>query len=227
MIGNAIKRYDLPREKLVILSKCFATVAEEPRLVTRTYGESIGRSKDYVNIGGLSRRAIIHSVDQSLQRLGIDYLDLLQIHRFDPDTEIEETMEALHDVVKSGKVRYIGASSMWTYQLAMMQACAEKNGWTKFVSMQNHYSLLYREEEREMNKYCKLTGVALIPWAPLARGHLARPASEFGNTVRSAGEKQRVVFPTGHTDTDQKIIARVEELAKKKGWKMSQVALAW
>ncbi|KAI9691768.1 MAG: hypothetical protein M1822_007840 [Bathelium mastoideum] len=227
VIGNAIRKHNLPREKLVILSKCYAYVGEEKGIRTVMYRDTIGKSKDYVNLGGLSRRAIIHNVDQSLKRLGTDYLDLLQIHRFDPHTEIEETMEALHDLVKSGKVRYIGASSMWAYQLAMMQACAEKNGWTKFVSMQNHHSLLYREEEREMNKYCKLTGVALIPWAPLARGHLARPASEFGNTVRSAGEKKHVMFPTGHTDVDQQIISRVEELAKKRGWKMSQVALAW
>ena len=227
VVGSAIRKYNLPREKVVILSKCYGYVAEQAGLRTVMYGQKIKESKDYVNLGGLSRRAIMHNVDQSLKRLGTDYLDLLQIHRFDHNTEIEETMEALHDVVRSGKVRYIGASSMWTYQFAMMQACAEKNGWTKFVSMQNHHSLLYREEEREMNRYCKLTGVALIPWAPLARGHLARPASEFGNTVRSAGEKENVMFPTGHTDIDRQIIARVEELAKKKGWKMSQVALAW
>ena len=202
-------------------------MGEEAGTQVLAHRSTVGTSKDYVNLGGLSRRSIMHNVDQSLKRLGTDYLDLLQIHRFDPGTEIEETMEALNDLVRSGKVRYIGASSMWTYQFAMMQACAEKNGWTKFVSMQNHHSLLYREEEREMNKYCKLTGVALIPWAPLARGHLARPPSEFGNTTRSAGEKQRVMFPTGHTDLDQQIIARVDELAKKKGWKMSQVALAW
>ncbi|KAI9694305.1 MAG: hypothetical protein M1820_009029 [Bogoriella megaspora] len=227
VIGAAIKKYNLPREKLVILSKCFAFVGETPGTVTRQYGDKLPKSKDYVNLGGLSRGAIFHHVDQSLKRLGTDYLDLLQIHRFDPDTEIEETMEALHDIVKSGKVRYIGASSMWTYQFAMMQACADKHGWTKFVSMQNHYSLLYREEEREMNAYCNFTGVGLIPWAPLARGHLARPPSEFGSTSRSAMEQKRVVFPTGHTDIDQQVIARVEELATKKGWKMSQVALAW
>ncbi|KAL9087661.1 MAG: hypothetical protein Q9165_006585 [Trypethelium subeluteriae] len=227
VIGSAIKKYNLPRQKLVILSKCYGTVAEEPGTRTIVYRDTLRKSKDYVNLGGLSRRSIIHNVDQSLKRLGTDYLDLLQIHRFDPHTEIEETMEALHDLVKSGKVRYIGASSMWAYQLAMMQTVAEKNGWTKFVSMQNHYSLLYREEEREMNRYCDLTGVALIPWAPLARGHLARPASAFGSTARSAQEQQNVMFPTGHTDIDQQIIARVEELAKKKGWKMSQVALAW
>jgi aryl-alcohol dehydrogenase-like predicted oxidoreductase len=147
-------------------------------------------------------------------------MDLLQIHRFDPNTPIEETMEALHDLVKMGKVRYIGASSMWAYQFAMMQACAEKHGWTKFVSMQNQHSLLYREEEREMNKYCQETGVGLIPWSPLYRGHLARPLSATGSTARSKGEQEL-------TDTDKTIVGRVEELANKKGWKMSHVAMAW
>ena len=112
---------------------------------------------------GLSRQAIFNAVDASLARLETSYIDLLQIHRFDKSVPTEETMEALHDVVKSGKVRYIGASSMWAYQFAMMQFCAEKHGWTKFVSMQNHYNLLYREEEREMNKFCNQTGVGLIP----------------------------------------------------------------
>lgn len=112
---------------------------------------------------GLSRQAIFNSVDASLRRLGVEYIDLLQIHRFDPNTPIEETMEALHDLVRSGKVRYIGASSMRTYQFAMMQFCAETRGWTKFISMQNQYSLTYREEEREMNRFCKETGVGLIP----------------------------------------------------------------
>lgn len=156
-------------------------------------------------------------------------------------------METLHDLVRSGKVRYIGASSMWTYQLAMMQAVAEKHGWTKFVSMQvrslqsltrktaslthrrikNHYNLLYREEEREMNKYCHLTGVGLIPWAPLCRGLLARPFKDHGSTIRSEGDKKSGMFSTGKTDNDEEIVRRVQELAEKKGWKMSHVALAW
>jgi len=124
----------------------------------------VANAKDYVNQGGLSRGAIFNAVDASLKRLKTDYIDLLQIHRCDKDTPMEETMKALHDIVQSGKVRYIGASSMWAWQFAMYQAAAEKNGWTKFVSMQNHYSLLYREEEREMNKLCNFTGVGLIPW---------------------------------------------------------------
>jgi aryl-alcohol dehydrogenase-like predicted oxidoreductase len=148
-------------------------------------------------------------------------------------------MEALHDLVKSGKVRYIGASSMWATQFAQLQFTAEKNGWTKFISMQNHYNLLYREEEREMNRFCDATGVGLIPvsrpsiishypktdkeqWAPLCRGHLARPIEAFGTTTRSKPELEK-----GLTETDTKTIQRVQELAEKKGWKMSQVALAW
>jgi aryl-alcohol dehydrogenase-like predicted oxidoreductase len=180
------------------------------------------KTKDYVNHGGLSRQSIFQAVDASLKRLDTDYMDLLQIHRFDNDVPIEETMEALHDLVRMGKVRYIGASSMWTYQFAMMQSCASAHGWTKFVSMQNHYNLLYREEEREMNKYCDVTGVGLIPWAPLCRGILARPPSSE-KTERSAKDR----FQTGNSDVDQQIVKRVQEIAVKRGWKMSHVALAW
>ena len=160
-------------------------------------------------------------------------------------------MQALHDLVRSGRVRYIGASSMWAHQFALMQFTAEKNGWTKFISMQNQYNLLYREEEREMIKFCDLTGVGLIPvrasfrclhhlglianadqWAPLARGHLARPAASFGSTTRSAGEKggtmnPAIQYPPPITEADTKIIQRVEEIAKKKKWPMAHVALAW
>ena len=137
-------------------------------------------------------------------------------------------MKALHDVVESGKVRYIGASSMWTYQFAKLQDAAEKHGWTKFVSMQNHYSLCYREEEREMNPYCHETGVGLIPWAPLYRGYLARPpkGAQGGPTARQEAMKGHPMF-ADITKEDGDIIERVEELANKKGWKMSQVALAW
>ncbi|MCJ1259234.1 hypothetical protein MMC24_007070 [Lignoscripta atroalba] len=225
IIGKAIKKYKLPRHKLVILSKCFGTVGEEPGIRGVAYQKQLGESRDYVNQFGLSRQAIFAAVDASLARLDTPYLDLLQIHRFDSTVPIEETMEALHDLVKSGKVRYIGASSMWAYQFALMQFTAEKHGWTKFVSMQNHYNLLYREEEKEMNAFCNATGVGLIPWAPLCRGHLARAPSEFGNTTRSAGEKKDV--PDGITQIDLKIIERVQEIAKKHDWKMSHVALAW
>ena len=159
-------------------------------------------------------------MDASLKRLDTPYIDLLQIHRFDRTVPVEETMKALHDLVESGKVRYIGASSMWTYQFATLQFTAEKHGWTKFVSMQNYFNLLYREEGREMNRYCKETGVGLIPWSPLAQGQLARPLVVTGSTTRSTGKPE---LP----EADVAIVGRVEELAQKKGWKMSHVALVW
>ncbi|EFQ86936.1 hypothetical protein P3342_010505 [Pyrenophora teres f. teres] len=227
IVGKAIKKYNLPRDKLVILTKCFGYVGEDPSIRTIQFNKELPQLKDYVNQGGLSRQAIFNAVNASLKRLDMDYIDLLQIHRFDPNTPLEETMEALHDLVKSGKVRYIGASSMWAVQFAQLQFTAEKHGWTKFISMQNHYNLLYREEEREMNRFCNDTGVGLIPWAPLCRGHLARPASAFGSTTRSEGEKQAANQSTGNTERDKKIIGRVEEIAKKHDWKMSHVALAW
>jgi len=225
IIGKAIKKYNIPRDKLVILSKCNGAVAEQPGIRTVLHRDKILKSKDYVNKYGLSRQAIFSAVDASLARLDTPYIDLLQIHRFDINVPVEETMEALHDLVKSGKVRYIGASSMWATQFAMMQFCAETHGWTKFISMQNHYNLLYREEEREMNRFCDATGVGLIPWAPLCRGHLARPPTEYGTTTRSEGEAKGGAGGLGEPDTT--IIKRVQELADKKGWKMSHVALAW
>ncbi|KAF1846550.1 aldo-keto reductase-like protein [Cucurbitaria berberidis CBS 394.84] len=227
IIGKAIKKYSLPRHKLVILTKCFGYVGEDPGLRTINYGNELPKLSDYTNQGGLSRQAIFNAVNASLKRLDLEYIDLLQIHRFDANTPIEETMEALHDLVKTGKVRYIGASSMWAVQFAQMQFVAEKHGWTKFVSMQNQYNLLYREEEREMNRFCNDTGVGLIPWAPLCRGNLARPASAFGSTTRSEGEQKVSNGLPGRADNDKKIIERVEELAKKRDWKMSHVALAW
>ena len=224
IIGKAIKKYNIPRNKLVILTKCFGHVGEQPSVRAIVHGQKINQSKDYVNRGGLSRAAIFEQVNASLKRLDLDYIDLLQIHRFDAYTPIHETMEALNDLVRSGKARYIGASSMWTYQFAMMQFCAEQNRWTKFVSMQNHYNLLYREEEREMNRYCNATGVGLIPWAPLCRGILARPPTdEKADTKRAEADRSQ----TGYSDVDKKIVKRVKEIADKKGWKMSHVALAW
>ncbi|KAK3672550.1 hypothetical protein LTR78_007601 [Recurvomyces mirabilis] len=225
IIGKAIKKFDLPRNKLVILSKCYGYVGEDPSIRGIAYGQAIGASKDYANRGGLSRIAIFEAVEASLRRLDTPYLDLLQIHRYDPYTPYEETMEALHDLVRSGKVHYIGASSMFAYQFAQYQFAAEKNHWTKFISMQNHYNLLYREEEREMNKFCDETGVGLIPWAPLARGHLARAPEQFGSTVRSEGESKNPAFK--QQESDKEIIKRVQEIAEKRGWKMSHVALAW
>ncbi|KAL8690816.1 MAG: hypothetical protein Q9218_003827 [Villophora microphyllina] len=218
IIGKAIKNYNIPRHKLVILTKCCGTVRENNEPETLAL-KDIDQTVDYVNQRGLSRQGIFSAVEASLQRLDTPYIDLLQIHRFDKTVPVEETMEALHDLVKSGKVRYIGASSMWTYQFATMQFAAERRGWTKFISMQNYYNLLYREEEREMNRFCNETGVGLIPWSPLAQGSLARTVSAHGSTARSEGKS--------HSDVDAQIIGRVEELAKKRDWKMSQVALAW
>ncbi|KAJ5912047.1 aldo-keto reductase [Penicillium subrubescens] len=222
IIGKAIKHYNIPRNKLVILTKCWAPVSEHENVYVVPFADEMRQDKEYVNQFGLSRQAIFNSVNASLQRLGTDYIDLFQIHRFDHNTPIEETMEALHDLVRSGKIRYIGASSMRTYQFAMMQFCAEKHGWTKFVSMQNQYSLIYREEEREMNRFCNETGVGLIPWSPLDAGRLARPLQQVGATYRLGN-----TLPSDVLNADAEIINRVEELAKKKNWTMSQVALAW
>jgi len=210
------------------MSKCTMAVGEEPEMRHVLYRDAVAKSKDYQNQYGLSRGAIFNQVEASLARLDTPYLDLLQIHRFDASTPIEETMRALHDLVQSGKVRYIGASSMWATQFARMQFCAERHGWTKFVSMQNHYNLLYREEEREMNRFCNDTGVGLIPWAPLCRGHLARPPQDFGSTKRSQGEKNSQPGSHGTVEPDLTIIKRVMEITDKHdGWKMSHVALAW
>ena len=219
IIGKAIKKYNIPRHKLVVCTKLCGTVREgnSPEVMAL---KDVDKTVDYVNQRGLSRQGIFAAVNASLARLDTPYVDLLQIHRFDKTVPIEETMKALHDLVESGKVHYIGASSMWAYQFAMMQFVAEKNGWTKFVSMQNAYNLLYREEEREMNRFCLETGVGLIPWGPLSQGQLARPHSVNGSTTRSSGK------PT-LPEADVSIISRVEELAEKKGWKMAYVALAW
>lgn len=219
IIAKAMKKYQLPRHKMVIATKCCGTTRENNEPETLAL-KDVDKTVDYVNQRGLSRQGIFAAVNASLARLETDYIDLLQIHRFDKTVSIEETMKALHDLVESGKVHYIGASSMWAYQFAQMQFCAEKNGWTKFVSMQNAYNLLYREEEREMNKFCLETGVGLIPWGPLARGALARPQHATGSTTRSEDQPSM-------PEADMKIVGHVEELANKKGWKMSQVALAW
>src|SRR6201996_9279866 len=177
------------------------------------------------NDKGLSRKHIMSAIDASLQRLGTDYVDLYQIHRWDYNTPIEETMEALHDVVKAGKARYIGASSMFAWQLAQAQHAAERNGWTKFVSMQPHYNLLYREEEREMLPFCEDQKLAVIPWSPLARGLLT------GKRTRERTETERAktdAFGKSlYNDNDFEIIKRVDELATRKGLPAAQVALAW
>lgn len=177
------------------------------------------------NGGGLSRKVIMHEIDASLKRLGTDYVDLYQIHRFDPKTPIEETLEALHDVVRAGKARYIGASSMYAWQFAKMLFTAEKHGWTRFVSMQNHLNLMHREEEKEMLPLCIDQGIGLIPWSPSARGKLARPWGEVTN--RTQGDEYGKTLYEAGSDANPAINAAVETVAKARGIKMVQVALAW
>ncbi|KAI0180104.1 aldo/keto reductase [Hypoxylon sp. FL1284] len=227
IVGKALKKYKIPRDKVVIMTKIFWGVGETPDVRHFMHRDAVAGSKDYVNQYGLSRTAIFNAVEASLRRLGTDYVDVLQIHRFDYDAPVEETMRALHDLVQAGKVRYLGASSMWAVNFARMQFAAERRGWTPFVSMQNHYNLLYREEEREMNRFCRDTGVGLLPWAPLCRGHLARPPAEFGSTERSRLEKDASPGSHGTVEPDLSIIARVQEIAARRGWPMSHVALAW
>ncbi|MFD5254259.1 aldo/keto reductase [Streptomyces bobili] len=181
-----------------------------------------GRMRPGPNGGGLSRKAILTEIDHSLSRLGTDYVDLYQIHRFDPHTPVEETMEALHDLVKAGKVRYLGASSMYAWQFSKMQYTAQRHGWTKFVSMQNHYNLLYREEEREMLPLCADQGVGVLPWSPLARGRLTR---DWGTaTDRSARDE----FGGGlYPDSDRAVVEAVTRIAEARGVPRAQVALSW
>ena len=181
-----------------------------------------GRMRKAPNGAGLSRKAIFAEIDHSLRRLGTDYVDLYQIHRWDNGTPIEETMEALHDVVKAGKARYIGASSMWAWQFAKAQHVAERNGWTRFVTMQNHYNLIYREEEREMLPLCLDQGVGVIPWSPLARGKLTRPWDE--TTDRSETDE---FGKTLYQDSDRVVVQRVADVAAERGVSPAQVAMAW
>jgi len=165
-------------------------------------------------------------IDHSLERLGTDYVDLYQIHRADPHTPVEETMEALHDLVKAGKVRYIGASSMYAWQFAKHQHTAERHGWTKFVSMQNHYNLLYREEEREMIGLCLSEGIGVLPWSPLARGRLTR-AWQSENTKRSDTDRFGNSMYSRTEEDDRKIVDRLGEIAEKRGVPRARIALAW
>src|SRR5688572_30581319 len=203
IVGRALRKY-ARRDDIVLATKVFFEMHGGP-----------GGS-------GLSRKAIMEQIDPSLSRLGVEYVDLYQIHRFDPDTPVEETMEALHDVVKSGKARYIGASSMWAWQFATMQHAADLGGWTRFVSMQNQYSLLQREEEREMFGLLAHQGVGSIPWSPLAKGRLARPWGE--QTQRSENDAlQRRYDDEGNPP----IVAAVQQVAEARGVPMAQVALAW
>ena len=201
--GAALKDY-ANRDEVVVATKVFSTMRKG------------------ANGGGLSRKVIMTEIDNSLRRLGMDYVDLYQIHRFDPSTPLEETLEALHDVVKAGKARYIGASSMYAWQFAKALFLAREYGWTPFVSMQNHYNLLNREEEREMLPLCADQGIGVIPWSPLARGNLARPWGS--RTERSqTDEFGRILYQDG----DQVIAERVGEVAAQRGVTRAEVALAW
>ncbi len=186
-----------------------------------------GRMRRNVNGAGLSRKAIFTEIDHSLKRLGTDYVDLYQIHRWDYETPIEETLEALHDVVKAGKARYIGASSMHAWQFATALHLADLHGWTRFVSMQNHYNLLYREEEREMMPLCKAEQIGVIPWSPLARGRLTRPWEQRGGTARAGTDEFGKKMYGRTEDADRLVVERVGQLAEARGVPMAQVALAW
>ncbi|CCM05335.1 uncharacterized protein FIBRA_07549 [Fibroporia radiculosa] len=222
MLGKAIKTLNLPREEIVVMTKLFGAVAPRYDMSIMAQGlkpEDLG----IINQKGLNRKYIFDSVKKSLERLQLDYVDLLQCHRFDYDTPIEETMQALHDVVKAGYVRYIGMSSCYAYQFHAMQNYAINHNLTPFVSMQNHHSLVYREEEREMFPTLKLFGVGAIPWSPLARGVLARPLGE--QTKR--GETDSFVNHYKDSAGTPEIVKRVEEIAKKKGASMAQIAIAW
>ncbi|KAH7093901.1 Aldo/keto reductase [Auriculariales sp. MPI-PUGE-AT-0066] len=225
IIGRFIKKYDIPRHKIVIFTKCYLPVGESPAAKMADLNVWAKTNRDYVNQAGLSRAAIFNAVEASLRRLQTNYIDLFQIHRFDADVPMEETMKALHDLVEQGKVRYIGASSMRAWQFAALNEVASRRGWTKFVSMQDEYSLLYREDERELIPYCLANGIGLIPWAPLAAGALARPQGSEGTTRSDAAKG--TPFEKKYRASDLEIIKRVEELAKVKNTTMARVALAW
>ncbi|KRC47297.1 alcohol dehydrogenase [Leifsonia sp. Root227] len=206
-----------------IVGRALADFAERDDVVIAT--KVHGRMGQSPNRAGLSRAHILSAIDDSLRRLGTDHVDLYQIHRWDPSTPIEETMEALNDVVRSGKARYIGASSMWAWQFAKAQAVAEANGWARFVSMQDQYNLLQREEEREMHPLCVDQGVGVIPWSPLARGVLTRDWGE--TTDRSAGDAFGATLYRGDDESNRGIVDAVALVAEARGVSRAQVALAW
>lgn len=206
ILGDTLWKF-ARRDEIVLATKVHGTMLAEPHMQ------------------GLSRRAILHNIDASLRRLKTDHVDLYQTHRWDNETPIAETMQALHDVVKSGKARYIGASTMWAWQFAKAQQVARENGWTPFISMQNQISLLYREEEREMIPLCIDQGVGLIPWSPIARGRLARPLG--AQTSRTETDAYGKFLFDRTQDSDAKVIAAVHNLAAELGRTMAQVAMAW
>jgi aryl-alcohol dehydrogenase-like predicted oxidoreductase len=205
-VGRALGEF-ARREEIVIATKVFFPTGAGP------------------NTGGLSRKHIMAAIDASLTRLGTDYVDLYQIHRFDPDVTVEETMETLHDVVESGKARYLGASSMWTWQFAKMQYTADLGGWTRFVSMQDQYNLIQREEEREMFPFAMDQGIGILPWSPLARGRLTRAWDE--TSARSETDKYGAGLYRQAEESDRAIVDAVAAIANQRGVSRAQVALAW
>ncbi|GAB1194142.1 hypothetical protein APSETT444_003383 [Aspergillus pseudonomiae] len=219
LIGKALEQYNIPRSKVVIMTKLYYPVLEAGSNARPNPAVNDG---DLVNQMGLSRKHIFEAVDASLARLKSSYIDVLQLHRID-DTHPEEVMRALHDLVQMGKVHYLGASSMYCWQLARLQYAAKMNNWTTFTSMQGLYNLLYREEERETNRFCHAEGIGLIPWSPLARGLLARPWNV--KTDRSVKDAKTAKWFSG--EQDQKIVTRVDQLARSKGCSMSALAIAW
>ncbi|MER5201449.1 aldo/keto reductase [Streptomyces sp. NPDC002755] len=206
ILGRVLTK-ETRRDEVVIASKVFAPMHDGP------------------NSWGLSRKSMMTELDASLKRLGTDYIDLYQIHRFDPRTPLEETLSTLDQMVQSGKVRYLGASSMYAWQFAKAQYTADLHGWHRFISMQCHYNLLYREEEREMLPFCSDQGVGVIPWSPLARGRLTRPRGQ--ETARTRDDKYGQVLFDATTDADQRIIDRVADLAERRRLPAAQIALSW
>ena len=204
IVGRALKDY-ARRDEIVVATKVYFPMSNLS--------------------GGLSRANIMQSIDDSLGRLGMDHVDLLQIHRWDYNTPLEETLEALHDVVQSGKARYIGASSMFAWQFAKALYTADRHGWTRFVSMQDQYNLIQREEEREMHPLCQAENIAVLPWSPLARGRLTRPWGE--TTARSVSDKFGSTLYNKTEENDGEIAARVAAIAEDKGVSRAQIALAW
>jgi aryl-alcohol dehydrogenase-like predicted oxidoreductase len=208
IVGRALRDY-AKRDEIVIATKAYNPWRDRP------------------NTGGLSRKAIFAAIDDSLRRLGTDYVDLYQTHRWDYETPIEETLEALHDLVKSGKVRYLGASSMHAWQFAKALYLADRRGWARFVSMQPHYNLLYREEEREMLKLCLAEGVGVIPWSPLARGRLARAWSDEPASARAATDAYGKTLYTKTAEADRAVVEAVGAVAARRSVPPAQIALAW
>ncbi len=208
IVGRALRDF-AKRDEIVLATKVFFPWRDRP------------------NTGGLSRKAIFSAIDDSLRRLGTDYVDLYQIHRWDYETPIEETLEALHDVVKAGKARYLGASSMFAWQFAQALHISRQNGWARFVSMQPHYNLLYREEEREMLPLCAAEKIAVIPWSPLARGKLTRPWKEEASTDREKTDAYGRMLYAKTRQADALVVERVNEVAEGRGLPPAQVALAW